>query len=77
MCGFSADLAAIAALQGAAPTIFESEIQRLDEHIADGLVTWDGKVVQVTTQGQPFVRVIAAIFDTYLSPGPQRHSRAV
>ena len=77
MCGFSADLAAIAALHGAAPTIFESEIQRLDEHIADGLVTWDGKVVQVTTQGQPFVRVIAAIFDTYLSPGPQRHSRAV
>ncbi len=77
MCGFSADLQAISAAHGVAPTLFASEVARLDEHIADGLATWDGKTVRVTTVGQPFVRVIAAVFDTYLNPAGQRHSRAV
>ena len=77
MCGFSADLDAIATAHRVSPAVFEDEIARLAEHIADGLATWDGEVVRVTTAGQPFVRVIAAIFDTYLDPGSQRHSRVV
>lgn len=77
MCGFSADLNAITTSHGAQTSVFDTEIARLDEFVADGLATWDGRNVRVTTAGQPFVRVIAAVFDTYLRADAQRHSRAV
>ena len=43
----------------------------------DGMVTADAECFAVTKQGRPFVRAIAAKFDTYLAGGTARHSLAV
>ncbi len=44
---------------------------------SDGLVRWDGMRVALTRAGRPFVRAVAAAFDTYLVAGAARHSAAV
>ena len=51
-----------------------AELARNDE---DGLFVADGDVFLVTEAGRPFVRVLAAHFDTYLKQGKARHSVAV
>ncbi|MCW5719632.1 MAG: oxygen-independent coproporphyrinogen III oxidase [Devosia sp.] len=43
----------------------------------DGLVRMEGDSFTVTDAGRPFVRTIAAQFDTYLAAGAARHSLAV
>jgi oxygen-independent coproporphyrinogen-3 oxidase len=43
----------------------------------DGLTTADADCFSVTQRGRPFVRAIAAKFDTYLAAGTARHSLAV
>jgi oxygen-independent coproporphyrinogen-3 oxidase len=43
----------------------------------DGLVDWDGYRLAVKPAGRPFVRNVAAAFDTWLRPGAGRHSAAV
>jgi oxygen-independent coproporphyrinogen-3 oxidase len=43
----------------------------------DGLVTWDGYRLAVTRTGRPFVRTVAAAFDTWLRQDAPRHSAAV
>ena len=43
----------------------------------DGLIDWDGFRVAVRPEGRPFVRNVAAAFDTWLQPGAGRHSAAV
>ncbi|MCY1553353.1 oxygen-independent coproporphyrinogen III oxidase [compost metagenome] len=44
---------------------------------ADGLTEMRDGVFSVTERGRPFVRAIAARFDTYLGAGAARHSAAV
>ena len=44
---------------------------------ADGLVEVSGHRVRVTETGRPFVRQVAAVFDTYLQGDPAQHARAV
>lgn len=43
----------------------------------DGLTMMDGECFRITEKGKPFVRTIAAMFDTYLAAGTGRHSLAV
>lgn len=43
----------------------------------DGLTQSDGDAFRLTARGRPFVRSIAARFDTYLAQGAARHSLAV
>ncbi|KKC31331.1 oxygen-independent coproporphyrinogen III oxidase [Devosia psychrophila] len=43
----------------------------------DGMTTADAECFAITDRGRPFVRAIAAKFDTYLGEGPARHSLAV
>jgi oxygen-independent coproporphyrinogen III oxidase len=43
----------------------------------DGIIDFDGRTFAITRQGRPFVRSIAAAFDTYLATGVGRHSVAV
>jgi oxygen-independent coproporphyrinogen-3 oxidase len=47
----------------------------LEDH--DGLVEIDEKCFAMTNKGKPFVRSIAAAFDSYLAAGKARHSLAV
>ena len=47
----------------------------LEDH--DELVDFDGECFTMTEKGRPFVRTIAAAFDSYLATGKARHSLAV
>jgi len=51
----------------------------LDELTADGLVAFDGQVLEVTPLGQLLVRNVAMLFDSYLKKpdGSQKFSRTV
>ena len=41
----------------------------LEAQARDGLIEWDGRRIQVTVLGKPFLRATAALFDTYLQAG--------
>lgn len=76
MCRLAADLPAIAAAHPADPSAL-APAAALQDMATDGLVRWDGRRLQVTVLGRPFVRSIAAVFDAYLQPGAVRHAAAV
>jgi oxygen-independent coproporphyrinogen-3 oxidase len=77
MCDFAVDLAAVAARHGADPASLMDAAPALQEMAHDGLVDWNGYQLSVTHTGQPFVRNVAASFDTYLRAGNARHSASV
>lgn len=58
-----------------------SDVIMQAKHLAamesDGLCEWRDHGFDVTPKGRPFVRLIAARFDTYFSAAPTRHSAAV
>lgn len=49
----------------------------LDRLEADGLIRRSGRWIEVTEEGRPFVRAIAAAFDDYLAQSNARHVTAV
>ncbi|NMJ39956.1 oxygen-independent coproporphyrinogen III oxidase [Roseomonas sp. JC162] len=59
------------------PAILATARDRLDDLIADVLVTRADGRLAMTPQGRPFLRHLAACFDAYLKPSPARHSAAV
>ncbi len=77
MCRNAVDLPAVAARHAADPASLMDAAPALQEMARDGLVVWDGMHVAVTPAGRPFVRAVAAAFDTYLAAGLGRHSAAV
>ncbi len=77
MCDLTADVDALARRHGAAPGAFATEMERRAPLIDDGICTVEENHVTVTEKGRPFVRLVAAAFDAYLTAGEQRHSRAV
>ena len=77
MCDLTVDLAATAAHHDASPAALMDAAPALQEMARDGLVLWNGYSLSVTPAGRPFVRNVAAAFDTWLRPGTGRHSAAV
>ena len=78
MCDFSVDLDAIVDDEDAGVSSgFDAELEALAPLAAEGLVRLDGKLITVTDKGRPFVRLIAAAFDAYLSKARTRHSVAI
>jgi oxygen-independent coproporphyrinogen-3 oxidase len=77
MCHFAVDLRAVAGAHGADPAALMDAAPALQEMARDGLVTWDGYRLAVTRTGRPFVRTVAAAFDTWLRQDAPRHSAAV
>jgi oxygen-independent coproporphyrinogen-3 oxidase len=77
MCRNAVDLRAVAERHAADPVSLMDAAPALQEMARDGLVAWDGMQVAVTPAGRPFVRTVAAAFDTYLAAGVGRHSAAV
>jgi oxygen-independent coproporphyrinogen-3 oxidase len=68
MCLLRVDLREVAERFGAAArqAIEDNLRSGLDELRADGLVTFDGDLLQVTPLGQLLVRNVAMLFDAYL-----------
>jgi oxygen-independent coproporphyrinogen III oxidase len=76
MCGFGTDLDAAADRYGFAPALFDDDLERLAPLEREGLVAREGRKITVLEPGQPFVRVVASVFDAHLAKAG-RHSAAV
>ncbi|MBO1324320.1 oxygen-independent coproporphyrinogen III oxidase [Acetobacter sp. TBRC 12305] len=87
MCDMGVDLARIVPPAGMAAPDFTAELQALAPFVQDGLATVEGQRIVVTDRGRPFLRNVAALFDTHRaglmaqagqadSPAHGRESRA-
>ncbi|WP_418137090.1 oxygen-independent coproporphyrinogen III oxidase [Agrobacterium sp. El2ro-1b] len=77
MCDFALDFADIDQRFGKASHSVRTQAQQFAAGNSDGVVRMEAGIFAVTETGKPFVRNIAAIFDTYLGNGRGRHSVAV
>ena len=77
MCGFTANPIEIALAGGHDPAELADAEPALRDLEVDGMLERDGDRITVTGRGRPFVRAIAAAFNSYLSRGVARHSVAV
>lgn len=77
MCDFAVSVAQLVAGFGASAEPIIEEMRRIAQDDPDDVVRFDGKVLSVTQRGRPFVRSVAAAFDTYLANGAGRHSVGV
>lgn len=77
MCDFEVDFGALAERHGYARDVFDAAQASLDTLATDGVINIEGRRLDVTERGKPFVRLVAAAFDAYLQAVPARHSSAV
>ena len=79
MCEMSVDLQFVAQRQKPdSSNDFASEMNELQPFEAAGLIEIDGLRIRVTEKGRPFVRLVAAVFDSYLQRnGSARYSKAI
>jgi oxygen-independent coproporphyrinogen-3 oxidase len=77
MCRLEVDLAEEAAQHDSDPAELLDAGSALQAMASDGLVEWGGYRLRVTERGRPFVRSVAAAFDSYLQRGVARHSSTV
>jgi oxygen-independent coproporphyrinogen-3 oxidase len=78
MCRAQVDLAAVASRHGADVADLLKSKPKLEPMEQDGLIRWHDTTVEVTQEGRPFVRSVAAAFDAYAgSGGSARHSKAI
>lgn len=81
MCDLKVDLGDWTRRFGRAESHFDAELDACSPFIAQGLAQRAGRVLSVTEEGRPAMRVIAARFDAYLAAragaAPKRHAVAV
>lgn len=77
MCDHAVDISTVRRRHGVNSDAIAADIVALGALKEDGLVEIDHEQVRVTEAGAPYVRSIAACFDSYLRPGSERHSRAI
>lgn len=78
MCNFRLDTVAFASKwQLYFAGYFQQSLLQLAECEEDMLIRWHGDVLEVTQQGRPWVRVIAACFDAYLLNSTERYSKVI
>lgn len=77
MCNGRVDLQREAARAGASADWYADQLRRIDQFETDGLITREGGVITVTLKGAPVLRVIASLFDSYLTPSVKQHVVAV
>jgi oxygen-independent coproporphyrinogen-3 oxidase len=77
MCRSAVNLAEVAGRHGADVQELLKSKPKLESMEQDGLICWNGTTVEVTPQGRPFVRSVAAAFDAYNQTGGARHSKAI
>ena len=77
MCSFRVDLGQFADRPGLQGDHLQTELQRLQTFVDDDLLVRNGMTLAVTEAGRPFVRSMAAVFDTYFGKSAARHSKGV
>lgn len=78
MCNFRLDIAAFAVKwQLDFEHYFADSLAQLAPCQQDGLIQLSRELIQVTTLGRPWVRILAACFDAYLLPQNQQYSQVV
>lgn len=77
MCDFCVSTADLKDRFGDASRAIIDEMSYAAGFNVDEIVEFDGRHFAVTEQGRPFIRSVAAAFDTYLASGTGRHSIAV
>ena len=77
MCDYAVDFGALAHGMLGAEDAMDDAMAPLDELQADGVVVRRGRRIEMRKAAQPFVRLAAACFDSYLQHERARHSVAV
>ena len=78
MCDMAVDLDAIADEAGFdSATDFTDELELLEPFQENGSVQIEGHRIRITEKGRPYMRLVASVFDTYLTRANSRHSVAV
>jgi len=82
MCDLAVDLDSVVGQFNLPPDCFDSELARLEPLVADGIARRCGSRIEVTEEGRPLLRAVAALFDSYLtapttSAAAPRHSSVV
>ncbi|MCW5699682.1 MAG: oxygen-independent coproporphyrinogen III oxidase [Rhodospirillales bacterium] len=77
MCDLGVDLKVVCDRYDRSVAELTSSIDALASLVDDGVVHVDDGHISISERGRPFVRLVAAAFDTYLATGQKRHSRAV
>jgi oxygen-independent coproporphyrinogen-3 oxidase len=78
MCDLELDYAALALrLNVDVPRTYAAELARLGPLAEDGLVSLEPDRLRVLPAGRLFLRNVAMVFDAYLDPAAQRHSRTI
>ena len=72
MCNFQLDLSKFGGKEK-----FADALQRIRPIIVDGIVQEKDGVITMTEEGRPFVRAVAALFDTYRQQNIAQFSAAV
>jgi oxygen-independent coproporphyrinogen-3 oxidase len=75
MCHLEADVAQVARVHGLTPPSFGPELAALQEYAEEGLLEINGAHIRVLERA--LVRVVSAVFDTYLQKGSAKHAVAV
>jgi oxygen-independent coproporphyrinogen-3 oxidase len=77
MCDFEVDFGRLATEAYGHVEALDDAIPELRQLEQDGVVALEGRVLRLTEEGRPFMRLAAAAFDAYLKHGAARHSVAV
>ena len=77
MCNFTVDYASMSKALAGDEVALDSAAAELDALARQGILTHSKRIVCMTPEGRPLVRLAAAAFDVYLCRGAARHSIAV
>ena len=77
MCDFGADIGRICERHRCAPERVLGASSRIEQLVADGIVTVNGSNLRVADEARFLVRTVAAAFDSHLGQSGASHSRAV
>ena len=78
MCDMAVDLTAVAfECDLNIETDFSDELESLKPFEKNGSVLIDGHQIRITKNGRPYMRLVASVFDSYLTRTKSKHSVAV
>lgn len=77
MCNYAIDTGDLTKIFGDIARPVEIELQDLHAHDEEGFIIKNESHYSISKEGRPYIRSIAATFDTFFASGKARHSSAV